>query len=116
MKFLCQAEKTGTPYYVIEEQMLEAENKDAARKKFYELNPNITTEVEVILIIVELVPIPTPTTTRRRMRGLLKGDTFFVYGKKHVAAGDSHLSGDSTCDEFIVYDENGDSWFETDFP
>mgnify|MGYP007007087306 FL=1 len=26
----------------------------------------------------------------------------------HRAIGNAHMSGDSTCEEYIVYDENGD--------
>ena len=55
-------------------------------------------------------------TTRRKMQKLLKGDKFIVYDKEHTASSDSHISGDASCDEYIVYDENGNSWFETDFP
>ena len=55
-------------------------------------------------------------TTRVQMQGLKKGDEFFVNGKRHVATTDAHVSGDATCDEYVVYDEMGEGWFETDFP
>ena len=55
-------------------------------------------------------------TTRRQMQELLEGDKFVVNGEEHVASVDSHLSGDASCDEYIVYDENDNSWFESDFP
>ena len=55
-------------------------------------------------------------TTRRQMQELLEGDKFVVNDDEHVASSDSHLSGDASCDEYIVYDENGNSWFESDFP
>ena len=55
-------------------------------------------------------------TTRREMKELREGDAFFVDGIRHIASTDSYLSGDATCDEYIVYDEDNESWFETDFP
>ena len=55
-------------------------------------------------------------TTREQMLHLKKGDTFYVNGERHKASVDSHMSEDASCDEFIVYDESGDGWFETDFP
>ena len=58
----------------------------------------------------------TPITTRAEMRNLQKGDLFYAQGVPRIAAYDADLSGDASCDEYIVYDENGNSWFETDFP
>lgn len=55
-------------------------------------------------------------TTRKQMRDLCEGNTFYANGKKHTVSVDSHLSGDAAYDGCIVYDENGDSWFESDFP
>lgn len=55
-------------------------------------------------------------TTRREMKELREGDVFFVNGVRHVASTDSHLSGDASCQEYIVYDEEDEGWFETDFP
>ena len=54
-------------------------------------------------------------TTPEKMRSLKKGDIFFIHGELHYAQCDSHLSGDACCDEYIVYDEHGTSWFERDF-
>ncbi len=56
------------------------------------------------------------STSRRHMQDLCDGDKFWINGEEHTADGDSHLSGDASCDEYIVYDENGESWFESDFP
>ena len=56
------------------------------------------------------------TTLREEMRNIKTGDKFYIYGQEHTASADAHLSGDASCDEFIVYDENGESWFESDFP
>lgn len=55
-------------------------------------------------------------TTRKEMRDLMLGDEFTVNGQKHTASTDAHISGDSTCDEYVVYDENDGGWFESDFP
>ncbi len=55
-------------------------------------------------------------TTRRQMQDLLEGDVFYVGGKEHTASCDSHLCGDASVDEYVVYDEDDNSWFETDFP
>ena len=55
-------------------------------------------------------------TTRRQMQELKKGDAFYVNDKKYTASSDSHYSGDATYDGYIVFDENGDGWFEDDFP
>lgn len=54
-------------------------------------------------------------TTREQMRNIKKGETFFVDGEMRTASTDSHLSGDASYDGYIVYDENGESWFEEDF-
>ena len=55
-------------------------------------------------------------TTRSQMKELREGDEFFIKGIQHVACVDSHLCGDATCGEYVVYDEDGEGWFETDFP
>lgn len=55
-------------------------------------------------------------TTKREMKELCEGNEFFVKGVRHVASVDSHLCDDATCDEYVVYDEDGESWFESDFP
>lgn len=54
-------------------------------------------------------------TTREEMRRLRKGNEFFVGNQRHIAGEDSHPSGDSTYDGYIVYDEDGNGWFEDDF-
>jgi thymidylate synthase (FAD) len=54
-------------------------------------------------------------TSPEDMKKLKNGDVFYVKGERHTAVCDAHLSGDASCDEYIVYDENGTSWFETDF-
>ena len=54
-------------------------------------------------------------TTIEEMRLLEDGDTFTVNGVTHIADGDSHYSGDATYDGYIVYDTDGNSWFEEDF-
>ena len=54
-------------------------------------------------------------TSMDAMKELKTGDMFWVNGQMHRAVGNSHRSGDSTCDEYIVYDELGEAWFETDF-
>lgn len=56
------------------------------------------------------------TTTRKQMQELVEGDVFYVNGEKHTVSVDSHLSGEASCDEYIVYDENDEGWFESDFP
>ena len=58
---------------------------------------------------------PLQDTTVDEMKNLKDGDTFVINGLTHTAQGDSHLSGDSSCDEYIVYDTDGDCWFESDF-
>lgn len=50
------------------------------------------------------------------MKKLRNGDTFYVGGAQRTADGDAHPSGDATYDGFIVYDKDGGSWFEDDFP
>lgn len=52
-------------------------------------------------------------TTKREMRGLKDGDVFIIDGVKHTADGDAHELEDDG--EYVVYDENGASWFESDF-
>ena len=54
-------------------------------------------------------------TTKDDMKRLVHGDLFCINGEQHIAVGDSHISGDSTCDEYVVYDEEGNCWFESDF-
>lgn len=54
-------------------------------------------------------------TSCEDMKDLRKGDCFYIKGVRHIASSDAHLSGDATCDEYIVYDEDGNSWFEKDF-
>ncbi|WP_278951057.1 hypothetical protein [Anaerobutyricum hallii] len=55
------------------------------------------------------------STSINDMKKLKSGDSFWINGKMHRAIGNAHMSGDSTCEEYIVYDENGEGWFETDF-
>ena len=57
-----------------------------------------------------------PVTTRRQMQDLMEGDVFYVDGEKHTASCNAGLCGDASCDEYVVYDENGEGWFESDFP
>ena len=54
-------------------------------------------------------------TTKEAMKKIKRGDKFTVNNIEHIASTDSHLSGDSTCDEYIVYDEDNEGWFENDF-
>ena len=54
-------------------------------------------------------------TTKNQMKSLMVGDVFYVNGEKHTASSDAHLSGDASCEEYIVYDEDGEGWFESDF-
>lgn len=54
-------------------------------------------------------------TSINDMKKLKSGDLFWINGEIHRAIGNAHMSGDSTCEEYIVYDENGEGWFETDF-
>ena len=54
-------------------------------------------------------------TTVNEMKKLKEGDLFWINGEVHRAVGNAHISGDSTCEEYIVYDENGEGWFEEDF-
>ena len=54
-------------------------------------------------------------TTINEMKNLKSGDLFWINGEMHKAVGNAHMSGDSTCEEYIVYDENGEGWFEEDF-
>ena len=56
------------------------------------------------------------STTRSEMQRLEEGDKFVVCGEEHTASSDAHLSGDASVDCYIVYDEDGDSWFDDDFP
>ncbi len=63
----------------------------------------------------DLLAFSSLNTTPEEMKNLKNGDTFYIRGERHVASGDSHMSGDASCEEYIVYDENGTSWFETDF-
>ena len=54
-------------------------------------------------------------TSAEEMKELKAGDVFYVRGERHTAQSDSHPSGDASCDGYIVYDESGKGWFETDF-
>lgn len=54
-------------------------------------------------------------TAPEAMKNLRKWDVFYVHGEKHVASSDALLSGDASYDGYIVYDENGNGWFEEDF-
>lgn len=54
-------------------------------------------------------------TSPNEMRELKKGDAFYVRGERHIANCDAHLSGDSTYEGYIVYDEEGKSYFEDEF-
>ena len=53
-------------------------------------------------------------TSRKRMRSLIMGEVFYINGERHVVSVNPHLS--SVLSEYIVFDENGEAWFETDFP
>lgn len=55
------------------------------------------------------------STSINDMKKLKSCDSFWINGEMHRAIGNAHMSGDSTCEEYIVYDENGEGWFETDF-
>ena len=55
-------------------------------------------------------------TTKEQMKSLKDGTIFQINNALHIANGDAHLSGDSTYDGYIVYDEEYNSWFEDDFP
>ncbi|MBR3516386.1 MAG: hypothetical protein IKM88_11520 [Lachnospiraceae bacterium] len=55
-------------------------------------------------------------TSREEMRNLKAGDTFWINGTRHTASVAAALCGDAEfSDEFIVYDENDEGWFESDF-
>lgn len=55
-------------------------------------------------------------TTRREMRELTDGDVFIINGVEYIADGDAHkLEDPDFYGEYIVYDEDGNSWFEEDF-
>lgn len=57
-----------------------------------------------------------PYTSQEEFRALRDGDVFYdFFGLEHIAAGDAHPSGDASCDEWIVYDTDGDSYFESEF-
>ena len=55
-------------------------------------------------------------TTIAEMTEIKDGDTFVYNGTEHIADGDAHLSGDASCDEYIVYDTDGESFFQFEFP
>lgn len=56
-------------------------------------------------------------TTRKEMKNLCKGDEFFAYGRKHIASCDADYCGVADYDDkYVVYDENGEGYFEDDFP
>lgn len=54
-------------------------------------------------------------TTVSEMKRLKKGDKFTVYNEEHIAYSDAHQSDDSSYEEFLVYDEVGNAWYEFDF-
>ena len=54
-------------------------------------------------------------TTVEEMKKLKDGDKFVIHNVEYTAQGDSHLSGDASYDGYIVYDTDGEGWFESDF-
>lgn len=55
-------------------------------------------------------------TTRSEMKNLKRGDTFCINGYTHTALTDTCLCEDPDyADEWVVYDEHGEGWFEDDF-
>lgn len=54
-------------------------------------------------------------TTVEEMMRLKAGDRFVINGKSYTASTDTHISGDASYDGYIIYDEDGESWFDSDF-
>lgn len=54
-------------------------------------------------------------TTVEEMMRLKAGDRFVINGKRYTASTDAHISGDASYDGYIIYDEDGESWFDSDF-
>ena len=56
-------------------------------------------------------------TTKDEMRKLQDGDQFVVDENLHVAVTDAHkYTGSGKHNGFVVYDEDGNTWFEEKFP
>jgi hypothetical protein len=93
-----------------------SDSKLAELMRVYLVAADTVGAIDVVTNETEKSEDETPVTTRREMKNLRNGDTFYVLGQKHTAHGDAHLSGDSSYDGYIVYDERDESWFEEDFP
>ena len=58
--------------------------------------------------------VPENVTTVTQMKKLKQGDVFVLPNNEtHTASTDAAYNGD--CDCWIVYDEYGNSWFDSDF-
>ncbi len=56
-------------------------------------------------------------TTKAEMKKLVEGEFFVVNGVVHKASTDADYCGVADYDDkYVVYDENGEGWFEDDFP
>ena len=55
-------------------------------------------------------------TTKSEMRKLVEGDEFFIKGVRYIASTDAHTFEQAGYEnDWVVYDEEGNSWFEEDF-
>ena len=55
-------------------------------------------------------------TTVAEFKKLKRGDEFWISGIKHIAVADTDFCGVAAYnDELVVYDEEGDGYFEEDF-
>ena len=61
--------------------------------------------------MVNIVKKGSDILSRARYKDMKKGDTFFVKGIPHIAQDDAHLSGDASYPGYLIYDEQGESWF-----
>ena len=54
-------------------------------------------------------------TTVEEMMRLKAGDRFVINGKRYTASSDAHIPEDASYDGYMVLDEDGESWFDSDF-
>lgn len=66
---------------------------------------------EETIMMVNIIKKGSKTLSRANFEDLKKGDVFFIKGVPHVAQDDAHFSGDASYAGYLVYDEQGESWF-----
>ena len=113
-----EARKVAKDYFT--DADMACDDSDIEIEEFDDINTQFDCDYVVFdEQVYDIAPVQprddTPKTSVREMKNLKEGDEFWVNGEKHIASCESHLCGDATVDEYVVYDENNEGWFESDF-